>query len=231
MTLALVPARGGSKRIHNKNLTDVCGLPMFVWSVLSAKAAGCRVVVSSDSPEILSTAVEHGAEPLVRPEALASDEATLEQVCLHALITLQPDAMLVLQPTSPLRGPDRIRQACGELERHGSVVSLTLDPGAYFAWEAEGGIYWPTFSDRPRTQDLTYYRENGAIYGMTREIIESHGRRYADAPGVVIMDGWESVDVDTHDDLEVARFWMTRQMFRRNPQFAKAAGWHGSNGA
>ena len=110
--LGLIPARGGSKSIANKNLVDLGGCPLIKWTIDAAiKSSLSRVVVSTENQEIAETCRSLGAEvPFVRPDSLASDDAQSIDVVLHALEALveQFDAVMLLQPTSPFRTHDDI---------------------------------------------------------------------------------------------------------------------------
>src|SRR4051812_14473677 len=108
---ALIPARGGSKTIPRKNIVSVGGKPLIAWTIGAALGSKLldRVCVSTDDEEIAAVARQHGAEvPFMRPAELASDEAGSLGVALHALDWMaahggEPDYLLLLQPTSPLR--------------------------------------------------------------------------------------------------------------------------------
>src|SRR5512138_4044098 len=109
-TLALIPARGGSKGIPRKNIRNFAGYPLIAWSIAAAKQSSCvrRVIVSTDDPEIAAVAREHGAEtPFLRPAELAQDNTTDLPVFEHALAWLEekeayrPDIVIQLRPTSP----------------------------------------------------------------------------------------------------------------------------------
>ncbi len=107
MKIAVIPARGGSKRIPHKNIKPFCGKPMIAWSIEAALASGCfeRVVVSTDSPEIAEVAKAHGAElPFMRPAALSDDFTGTIPVIRHAAEALGlPDeaALCCLYATAP----------------------------------------------------------------------------------------------------------------------------------
>ena len=86
--LAVIPARGGSKRIPRKNIKDFCGKPMIAWSIEAARASGCfdHIVVSTDDEEIADVARNHNAEvPFKRPESLADDHTATAPVIAHAI--------------------------------------------------------------------------------------------------------------------------------------------------
>ena len=114
--MAIIPARGGSKSIPRKNIVPLGGKPLIAWSIEAALGSKfiTRTVVSSDDEEILKVAETHGAEVLRRPAELATDKATSEPVILHVLDHFlkhekyEPDLVIYLQPTSPLRTTDDI---------------------------------------------------------------------------------------------------------------------------
>ena len=135
----LVPARGGSRRLPGKNLRPLAGRPMIDYTFDAAVTAGClaKVILSTDDPEIAKLARRFGVStPFLRPATLASDDADVTDVILHALDFLasrdeEPDALMVLQPTSPLRTAEDVRAAVAmfvENECDG-VVAVTRDAG------------------------------------------------------------------------------------------------------
>lgn len=208
-TLALIPARAGSKGLPGKNLRELQGQPLIAHSVRHALDAGVdRVVVSTEDGAIADAARLAGAEvPFVRPAPLASDEASSLDVILHAADTLSlgPECVLVLlQPTSPLRTGADIR-ACVDLhERSGrSVVSVT-EHGKPLAWlyelGAEGALTpaFPELGEVARRQDArAMYYPNGAVYVWTVERIRAERTSLpADTLGYV-MPAERSVDIDT----------------------------------
>ena len=116
--LAIVPARGGSKGIPGKNIIDVCGKPLLAYSIEAASKCPLvdEVIVSSDDQRILEVARAFGARDLLRPPEMATDGATSDLVIFHCLEVLEKegkhfDHILFLQPTSPLRGPERVSEA------------------------------------------------------------------------------------------------------------------------
>lgn len=125
--LALIPARGGSKGIPRKNIRSFAGYPLIAWSIVAAKQASCvtRLIVSTDDEEIASVAREYGAEtPFLRPSELAQDQTTDLPVFEHALDWLkdqesyQPDVVIQLRPTSPIRPKDCVDSAVKILLEH-----------------------------------------------------------------------------------------------------------------
>lgn len=119
MTLCIIPARGGSKRIPRKNIKPFCGQPMIAYSIQAALASGCfeRIIVSTDDAEIAQVARQYGAEvPFTRPPELSDDFATTGAVMAHALRTMQEqhgwsgDAACCLYATAPLVQAEDIRR-------------------------------------------------------------------------------------------------------------------------
>lgn len=123
MRLAVIPARGGSKRIPRKNIKPFCGKPIIAWSIEAAIVSGCfdRIVVSTDDEEIASVARQHGAEvPFMRPPALAHDHAGTIPVIAHAIDWAgwngnPPSHACCIYPAAPLLGADDLRRALGLL--------------------------------------------------------------------------------------------------------------------
>lgn len=134
--VALVPARGGSKGIPRKNVRLLHGRPLIHWVIEAAlHSRVSRVIVSTEDDEIASIAREGGAEvPFVRPQSLATDEASTVDVALHAVDTLglHASVLLLLQPTSPLTTSVHIDNmlAFKEVEQAESVVSVCRSPFA-----------------------------------------------------------------------------------------------------
>ncbi len=176
--LAIIPARGGSKGIRNKNIRNFCGKPLIAYTIEQSKASRfiTRTVVSTDSKEIAKVARTHGAEvPLLRPKELAGDQSQVADALFHILRALkekegyEPDYVLLLYPTSPLLSRERIEQAIAlAVEKNaGSVVSGHYDKGHYWL-EADGGwkrLYPIELVNSQYQKPL--FIENGAIY-MTR---------------------------------------------------------------
>ena len=138
MRLAVIPARGGSKRIPRKNIRAFCGRPMIGWSIKAALDSGCfdHVIVSTDDAEIADVARDAGAAvPFMRPAELADDITPTLPVIRHAIAAVAPDlgkAELVccLYATAPFLRPEDLRQGLGLLERGGCdyVMSIAAFP-------------------------------------------------------------------------------------------------------
>ena len=117
--LAIIPARGGSKRLPRKNILDLCGKPLISWSIEAALKSKyiSKVVVSSDDEEILNISSNFGADIIKRPYELANDTATTFDTVKHTIDNFENyDYIVLLQPTSPLRNEKHIDEAIELLE-------------------------------------------------------------------------------------------------------------------
>jgi CMP-N,N'-diacetyllegionaminic acid synthase len=226
MYLAIITARSGSKRLPGKNVRNLCGKPLFVWSILASLACKqiSRTIVSTDSAEYQRIAAEAGADcPLLRTPALATDSATSADVVSEVLDRLGAEVdkyrgLVLLQPTSPLRSAADITGAIVLFESRDvpAVVSvseaecppvwmgqLTPDLGvSEFTHKQQKGL---------RSQDLgKWYRLNGAIYVIG---IEEFRRERGFMPCGTLgyeMPRERSVDVDTVFDFNIAELLMER---------------------
>ena len=218
--LCVVPARGGSKGVPRKNLRVVGGKPLIVWTIeqaLSARPA-MDVVVSTDDEEIATVARSAGAlVPFLRPADLALDTTPTEPVVRHAIAAARaaeaaPDAVMLLQATSPVRLPGTLSRAVAQLGATGVDSLVGVVPQAPFIWAEGGADAGPTaaydVTARPRRQDLTpatlRYRETGSLYLTRTWVYDGLDNRLGGRVGLFVMDELEGIDVDTELDLQVA---------------------------
>lgn len=222
---AIIPARGGSQRIPNKNLARVGGHPLIAHTIAAARHARLitDVFVSTDSPAIGRVAEAYGAKVIERPDELATAASPTEPALIHAVEQIEweqerhVDLIVLLQATSPLRRDFRIDQAVDLALRSAcdAVVSVVPNIEYYFLGDlgAEGRFhvgYDP--QDRLRTQDIPpRYRENGAIYVMTRQQLLGRGCRMGGDMRALVMDPSESIDIDDILDLQVCNLLMARR--------------------
>ncbi len=213
--LGLIPARGGSKSIANKNLVDLGGCPLIKWTIDAAsKSSLSRVVVSTENQEIAETCRSLGAEvPFVRPDSLASDDAQSIDVVLHALDALveQFDAVMLLQPTSPFRTHDDINLALTMNHDGASVISVVPVDGTHPArmkFIEDGFLVDPPFVEEvenmPRQNLRPMYIRNGAIYLATVNDLKSRTFKGSKSRALV-MPKERSLNIDSQFDLIVAR--------------------------
>jgi pseudaminic acid cytidylyltransferase len=139
MKLAVIPARGGSKRIPRKNIRPFGGLPMIAWSIRAAAESGCfdRIVVSTDDAEIAEVARAHGAEvPFMRPPELSDDHTGTVPVIAHAVRWLQAQAtparhVCCIYATAPFLGPEDLRRGLQALDDSGADFAFSVTRYAF----------------------------------------------------------------------------------------------------
>jgi CMP-N-acetylneuraminic acid synthetase len=201
---ALIPARAGSRRLPGKHLLPLGGRPLLDWTLQAAREAGVfrRITLSTDDPALHERGLKLGLNPFpLRPARLATDESRSADVLRHYLEWLPsaglelPDWVMLLQPTSPFRGAERIREAC-ELagERGGDVVSLG-PVGKPLEWCRELRDGRARIWDCP--DPAPTWRLNGAIYLARVERFLADGCLLPAEPLALLMEEWESVDIDT----------------------------------
>jgi len=218
--VAIVPARGGSKGLPGKNIADLCGKPLMAWSIEAGTGSRYvdKVVVSSDSGTILDVARAFGAEPLRRPDELATDSAPSEPLITHALGVLEArgeryDYVVLLQPTSPLRDAADLDRAVETLLARGAQALISVyeplhTPYKAFKVRPDGRLEGLVDNETPfkRRQDLPpVYMPNGAIYITDADYFRESGRLFAPDTVPFVMPESKSPDIDTAEDLEAVR--------------------------
>ncbi|WP_135553130.1 acylneuraminate cytidylyltransferase family protein [Paenibacillus cymbidii] len=222
--LAVIPARGGSKGIPRKNIADVCGKPLIAYTIepaLAAHAAGLlkEVVVSTDDAEIAAVARCFGAAvPFLRPAGLAGDKARSAGVLLHALDWFacgggdRFDAVLLLQPTCPLRTLADIEAALQlwPAGRPGaeSLISVYREDYAteLVMYRRDGTPLHPAHNRGVRRQEQQpVYVRNGALYVTAAHYLRRTGWIVSDRPLLHEMPKRRSLNIDTEEDLAFAR--------------------------
>jgi len=218
--LAIIPARGGSKRLPRKNILDLNGKPLIAWSIeagLSSKYID-KVVVTSDDDDILNLSKSLGVEILKRPDYLASDTATTFDTIKHVIEKVANyDYIILLQPTSPLRGGLHIDEAIELLEnkKASAVISVCkMDHSPLWSNTIDKSLSMVGFLKdevlNKRSQDLEkYYRVNGAIFICKVErLLENKGFFLKENIYAYVMDRKSSVDIDEEIDFKIAEILM-----------------------
>jgi CMP-N,N'-diacetyllegionaminic acid synthase len=218
--VAIIPARGGSKGIPRKNIHPLCGQPLIAYSIGAARQSKSidRTIVSTDDSEIAEISRHFGAEVRMRPASLSQDDTPTRAVLEHVVTALAgerylPDAVLTLQPTSPLRTAAHIDEAAGLFAadpRADSLVSCVevphiFHPLSVMRLTSEG--YLEPFLPAPqpyRRQDKEgVLARNGAAIYITRT---ARVAEYVFGGRLIpyLMDADSSVDIDTLEDIRIA---------------------------
>lgn len=222
--LALIPARGGSKGIKNKNITEIGGKPLIAYTIEAAKNSKYvdEVVVTTDSVEIARISKLFGASvPFLRPENLASDTSKTIDAVIHAKEMLKKqgkeyDILVLLQATSPLRTYEDLD---GALERFcyrdmkslAAVSKVADNPMLIRTIEDDGKLKkLLNVNSTCRRQDMpTYYKVNGSIYiNKMDEISESTS--FNDNEISYIIESTHAIDIDSYIDLEIAKYLLNK---------------------
>lgn len=218
-SVAIIPARGGSKRIPGKNLKIFCGKPILEYSVRAAQASGLfsKVIVSTDSDEIGALARSLGAEvPFRRPAEHADDFATTAAVVLHALEWLKgegesPEYTCCLYPTAPFLGPEdliRGRKAMLAANADGAFAVTTFAHPIFRALKLnpQGRLemIWPEH-ELTRSNDLPEtFHDAGQFYWLKTQAFLSHRKMWAPGAVPVRIHRSHTQDIDTIEDWEMA---------------------------
>jgi CMP-N,N'-diacetyllegionaminic acid synthase len=218
-TVAIIPARGGSKGVPRKNLRKVEGVPLVARAVRVGLAAPRvdRVIVTTDDEEIASCALAAGGEVIMRPPVLAADDTPTVPVLCFVLDRLtetgwDADVVVLLEPTSPFRTPAIVDACIAKLDdpRVGSALTVTqLERNPYNIFVVEGDraerfIQAPEGAFTRRQQFAHLKRVNGCVYAARASSIRD-GRLIVEPVRVVEMTDLDSINIDTPIDLELAR--------------------------
>ena len=221
--LAIIPARGDSKRLPRKNILDLNGRPLIAWSIeagLNSKYID-KVVVTSDDDEILTISKKYGAVTINRPDELASDTATTFGAIKHTVDNCEKyDYIVLLQPTSPLRNEKHIDEAVELLvsKKADAVVSVCkMDHSPLWSNRLDDSLSMKGFLKdevlNERSQDLEkYYRLNGAIYICeTDKLLKEEGFFLKNSIFAYKMDKKISIDIDDKFDFQLAEVFMNNK--------------------
>lgn len=216
--IAIIPARGGSKGVPRKNIAPVAGRPLIAHTIESSLAARsiARTIVSTEDEEIAQVALQEGAEvPFRRPVELAADHTPTPDVLRHAILWLEEqgetlDAVVLLQPTSPMRGVDNIDRACRLFEESNADTLISVLPVPFDhhpSWvflDGPDGTVEPALGRPvpPQRQALSpaWFRD-GSIYIIRKEIIVEETSVFGDKIVPFPVDPVNTVNIDRPEDL------------------------------
>lgn len=213
MTVCLIPARGGSKRIPRKNIRDFNGKPMIAWSIQAAKNAGVfeRILVSTDDAEIAQVAGIHGAEvPFTRPAEISDDHATTLDVVRHAIGWLEanggvPDTLCCLYATAPFASPEDIRSGLGLLDIAEFAVPVTpfefpIQRAVRVTGDGRLEMFDPS-QFNTRSQDLAEaWHDAGQFYWGRTGAWKTTTTLFGNDTAAIRLPRWRVQDIDTEDD-------------------------------
>jgi CMP-N-acetylneuraminic acid synthetase len=220
--LAIIPARSGSKRVPNKNIALLGGIPLIAHTIRAATHSTkiTRTVVSTDSEQIVRIAREWGGDvPFLRPPEIAGDTSPAIETILHAVDTIEQggrsiDAVVLLQPTSPLRTAAHIDAAL-DLFESSKADTVTAVCGVrehpYYVWAIDDAGIRPFFSLKEmalgRDELPEAVIENGSIFVIRRPVLDRR-TLYGESIVPYVMDARSSVDIDTPEDMLLADIYL-----------------------
>ena len=223
--IGIIPARGGSKGLHRKNLRSINGSPLVVWTIKQALASGSlsKVIVSTDDQEIAEVSMSCGASvPFLRPKHLAQDDSPTIDAVIHLLENIAEsfDAVCLLEPTSPLRKPSDIDHAISILENNLSSCDAVVSVGEihlenpHFCKEiSSNGFLINSFSSGgyyQRQQVPRAYFPYGVFYGVKSEVIYLERTFYPKRTMPYLIDRWQNYEIDDELDLVLVETIMRR---------------------
>lgn len=212
--ICIIPARGGSKRILNKNIKDFAGKPIIAYSIEAALESDLfsKVIVSTDSQEIADISLKYGAEiPGLRSAENADDHATLTDV----LIELENEwssykYILFLLPTAPLISAERILEAMNLIQKEKVDTIIPVVPysfpiqRAFQLKDSELQLNQPEY-EFTRSQDLEQmYHDSGSFYLIDSKAFQKQRKLYGEKAKALILDETEVQDIDTPTDWKLA---------------------------
>ena len=219
--LAIIPARGGSKRVPRKNLKEMEGIPLVGIAVNHAKESNYinKIIVTTDDEEIGNVSVKYGAEVIDRPEHLKNDNTIMEADNILCDVVekienkgIQIDIVVLLYPTAPLRTVEKIDEAIDLVLNHGFDSSLSLVHDQGYFWREENNQdeikpynYDPCNRLPSVMHPFKQFKENKAIYVCTRDLLINTRCRLGGKIGHVTMSSLDSIDIDTFEDLDLCR--------------------------
>jgi len=211
-TIAIIPARGGSKRVPKKNIRDFQGMPLIAWSIRAAQHCDMieEVFVSTDDKTIGDIAISYGAKVLWRPDSLSSDESSTFDVLKYIYyeqLLCNMDLMVVLQPTSPLREKNLISNGIKTLLNTNTDRIMEINKLKLFTGKVFNGTWTGDYPEETRSQDLpTSCIPSGRLYvykcSSTIEKNLPEGRETK-----VIEGSYErNINIDYEDDFDKLEF-------------------------
>lgn len=218
MKIAMITARGGSKRIPRKNIKEFCGKPILAYSIVAALESNIfdEVMISTEDDEIAKIAQQYGATfPFKRSEQMASDYAMtidvmLEVVDQYRKIGINPESICCIYPTAPFVTAEKLRKANELFESSGTeavvpVVKFSFPPQRSFIFDGRYIKYkWKKY-ELSRSQDLeNYYHDAGQFYFLKTTAMINQHTLVPEKTAPLVMDEMEVQDIDNMEDWNIA---------------------------
>jgi CMP-N,N'-diacetyllegionaminic acid synthase len=205
--IIIIPARGNSKGIKNKNLVNFCGKPLLYWSIKQALNNNfkAKVYVSSDSKKILEFSKKNGALPILRPKNLSFSNSSSESAISHACkkIDYKVDNIIFLQATSPLRLPEDINNAYKKFvkRKYDSLFTVYKPEGFFDIWTEKNNKLVPltiNYKKRLTRQHFKqkHYEQTGSIYIFKKKILDKFNNRIGGKIGIIENKEWQTFELD-----------------------------------
>lgn len=234
-TVAIIPARGGSKGVPRKNILTLNGIPLIAHTIenaLKSKSVD-RVFVSTDDPEIAQISKKFGAEVVIRPQELSTDTSSSEEALLHVLVSLrqteryEPDLTVFLQCTSPLTDPEDIDATIKNLMDDNADSAFAAAPFHYFLWEKNqqgcaDGINHDKNTRVMRQDRNEQFLESGAVYVMKTDGFERCKHRFFGKTTFYVMPMERCLEIDTLVDFKIAEVLMREKLVKRASELLPA---------
>lgn len=212
-TIAIITARGGSKRLPGKNIRSLNGIPLIEHSINYAKANSQiinHIIVSTDSPEIKAIAKETGVEVVDRPNHLSTDSSSSVSALKHVLENVSGDFenVILLQPTNPLRPVNLLKDAFDQFVKEGFDSLMTVSRNRHKLGKIVNNKFVPfNYKMGQRSQDLEpLYFENGLLYITKSVLIQKEILLGINNCPFIVDHPFAEVDIDTEEDFEFAEF-------------------------
>lgn len=226
--VGIIPARGGSKRIPDKNIKDISGKPLIAYTIIEAKKSKYldRLIVTTDDEKIAKISRSYGADvPFIRPKELAKDKSNVIDTLIHAVNYLEseekysPDIIVLLEPTSPLRTVEDVDSAIKKhLETNADSIVGVVKGDNRHPLKAkiikDNKLVDYLFEEKKiiRSQDLpeVYFR-NGAYYSVKKDVLMSMKTLYGKDTRPYIMSAEKSIDINEELDFKIAEILLNRK--------------------
>jgi len=218
--VSIIPARGGSKGVPRKNIRKLRGKPLIAYSIEQSLSSPHidQTIVSTEDAEIAEISREYGARVIVRPKELTEDMIPTESVLIHVIKELdkeniEPDYVVLLQPTSPIRRASDIGKAIETLIDGNGDSLLSVCENKSFLWSKDSKPLNYDYRARPRRQEKEWeLAENGSIYIMKTKLLLEKGNRLGGKIVFYVMPDWASFEIDAPFDFELVEYLTQKKL-------------------